>query len=239
MNLLGQIRSVDLLFGKRNRLYIQNRSAYFDYLLDNARMLLKILRRGSSAKMEDYADVLTNIFGWTCALAYSFGELPIVEAICIKYPVGGCTYCGEKICKCTLNRVPGESKIVDTHYGQGGWTITEFVKHIDDTYGKVNHQNGLQTAVLRLVEEILEIQQTLLVDYREPELSPEELMRRIAKEFADTFAWIFAIAALCEIDLQHAVETRYGGVHSGCGKRPCMCGEVDWSKQVANSVPVK
>lgn len=240
MNLQEQIKSVDGLFGPRNRLYIRDKSTYFNYLLDNARMLIKVLRKGQSAKKEDYCDVLTNTFGWSCALAYSFGELPIVEAICIKYPIAGCSYCGKKICNCTLNRAPGEAKVVNAHFEQLAWTMTQFIRHIDNTYGESNRKNGLQAAVMRLIEEILEIQRTLFVDYREPGLTPEELKKRIASEFADTFCWIFAIASLCDIDLQQWVEERYCKVHSGCGKRPCVCGEVDWSKQdIAKSVTVK
>ncbi len=49
--------------------------------------------------------------------------------------------------------------------------------------------------------------------------SPEER----AAEFADVLAWLATLANVAGIDLEAAVEAKYGSGCPGCGQLPCVC----------------
>lgn len=228
MNLRDQIASVDQLFGPRNRRYIGSRERHFLFLLDTSRIHLKMVRRGVSNK-EIVGHSLASMFGWTCALAHTFGNLPIVEMLSKKYPMTGCSYCQMPTCICTLVR-RNECRPADVNPVQLEWSIRDWSNHIKTTYGKNNESLSTAEYALRLEEEIIEILRTLIVDLRQRDLSAKELDENIASEFADTICWIIANANRRNVDLQAVVEEIYNGNHDSCGNRPCTCGEVDWAK---------
>ena len=46
-------------------------------------------------------------------------------------------------------------------------------------------------------------------------------------EFADVLAWLATLANVAEVDLEEAVQAKYGTGCPGCGKSPCTCGNTE------------
>jgi NTP pyrophosphatase (non-canonical NTP hydrolase) len=167
---------------------------------------------------------LASIFSRTSTWANTFNRLPIVDALCEKYPVGRCAYCGETQCTCQPDKRPIITHATILAEEQRSWSVNEWTAHLDTVYGATNRQRGLHFAYLRLFEEIGEIGLVQLLDVYNPELSLDDVRRNMAREFADVFAWIMSISAMIEIDLDKVLDEQYPHVHRRCGQRPCICG---------------
>jgi NTP pyrophosphatase (non-canonical NTP hydrolase) len=64
-----------------------------------------------------------------------------------------------------------------------------------------------------LVEEVGELSSALRSG------SKEEL----SAEFADVLAWLATLANVADVDLEAAIERKYGRGCPGCGQSPCAC----------------
>jgi NTP pyrophosphatase (non-canonical NTP hydrolase) len=53
--------------------------------------------------------------------------------------------------------------------------------------------------------------------------SAEEL----SLEFADVLAWLTTLANLAGVDLERAVQRKYGSGCPGCGRQPCVCARAE------------
>ena len=47
--------------------------------------------------------------------------------------------------------------------------------------------------------------------------------RERAEEFADVLAWLATLANVAGVDLEAAVQAKYGGGCPGCRQTPCVC----------------
>ncbi len=226
------------LFGQRNRMYMPDRGDRFIFLNGSLRHLIKLLRRGVTDK-EGLGRALASIFARTSNFARSFGNIPIVESLTTKYPhSGGCSWCSAIPCVCPAART-NDITYAPPSVVQLTWGVNDWCKHLEKLYGKNNRERGLLAAVMRLAEEIGEVGDTALIDINNPKISSDELSNIIAREFADTFAWIFTICSLLGIDLDTELQENYSGKHKRCNSRPCTCGPFHrYRNETANTIPM-
>ena len=93
--------------------------------------------------------------------------------------------------------------------------ISEFQQQIRETYFDRDHRRGVEKNFLWFTEEVGEL--------------AEAIRKRdktgIEEEMADVLAWLSTLANLLEIDLEKAVEKKYGQGCSRCQGSPCACPE--------------
>ncbi len=93
--------------------------------------------------------------------------------------------------------------------------VREFQQLIDKMYSHKDRRRGSAGTFLWLVEEIGELAGAIA----------EGSAARKADEFADVLAWLATLANVEGIDLDKAVQDKYGSGCPGCGKAVCVCEE--------------
>lgn len=86
---------------------------------------------------------------------------------------------------------------------------------IREMYSDKDEARGVEGTFMWLMEEIGELSAAL----RE---GPTD---HLAAEFADVLAWLATIANVAGVDLQAAVQKKYGNGCPGCGQMTCCCGD--------------
>jgi NTP pyrophosphatase (non-canonical NTP hydrolase) len=94
--------------------------------------------------------------------------------------------------------------------------IREFQQLINRMYSDKDRKRGSAGTFIWFVEEIGELASAI------GEGSSKE---EKAKEFADVFAWLVTLANVEGIDLDQAIQEKYGTGCPGCGKVVCTCNE--------------
>jgi NTP pyrophosphatase (non-canonical NTP hydrolase) len=92
--------------------------------------------------------------------------------------------------------------------------IAEFQKLIEAIYYERDSARGLAGTHMWFCEEVGELTRALRRGERE----------ELAGEFADVFAWLSTLASIAGVDLQGAVEQKYGAGCPRCRATPCDCG---------------
>ncbi len=92
-------------------------------------------------------------------------------------------------------------------------TLQDFQRLIREMYHEKDVARGIDGTFMWLMEEVGELAAALR------EGTPEEL----AAEFADVLAWLATIANVANVDLQKAVEDKYGNGCPGCSAMVCEC----------------
>ena len=221
MNLRETVLSLFELYGLRNAMYLRGDMRAMA-LHNRIRSFCKMIRENKWSK-DELSGALASVFARTIAYADSFIELPLVESLCEKYPGTNCAYCHSFPCECKKSR-EGQIRLASVSSLQLEWTITDWIKHMEDVYGAKNRERGIDFMLLRLMEEMHEAEDAHLFDgTRNPNITLTVRRQNIAREFADVLAWIFAIAGVLKLDIQKSVEERYGGKCQRCHKRPCDC----------------
>jgi NTP pyrophosphatase (non-canonical NTP hydrolase) len=93
--------------------------------------------------------------------------------------------------------------------------IREFQKLIDRMYSEKDRRRGSAGTFIWLIEEIGELASAL----------GDADKNQKAEEFADVFAWLATLANVEGIDLDDAVEQKYGKGCPGCAQMICTCKE--------------
>lgn len=239
MTFQQSIVSLEELFGQRNRMHLRGDRAIFLIHQHFANLQNEVFRKGGQRKDVE-ARQFASLFAITIGHANSFGNLPLVEATCRKYPQGKCNYCKKSPCDCAAirDKAGAPPTLAPPSAVRMDWHIREFVRNLDALYGENNRERGLEWAFLRLIAEIHEAEHAHLFDQiNNPDYTLVERRFNLAKEFADVIAWIFSISAMRDIDIQSAIEKRYGGNCWRCDKRPCICGAINAYKARANPIP--
>jgi NTP pyrophosphatase (non-canonical NTP hydrolase) len=94
-----------------------------------------------------------------------------------------------------------------------GLTIRAFQRRIHKLYGPKDTARGDAGCFLWLTEEFGELAAALRSG------TTEEL----ALEMADVLAWLVTLANVRGVDLEAAVQRKYGEGCPGCGHSPCSC----------------
>jgi len=92
-------------------------------------------------------------------------------------------------------------------------SIEEFQKLIERIYYERDAARGLAGTHMWFCEEVGELTRALRRDTRD----------ELEGEFADVFAWLSTLASIAKIDLQAAVEKKYGKGCPRCLGTPCTC----------------
>jgi NTP pyrophosphatase (non-canonical NTP hydrolase) len=96
-------------------------------------------------------------------------------------------------------------------------TLSELQRVIRETYGAKDERRGVEGTFMWFTEEVGELATALRSG------SPQER----ALEFADVLAWLATLANCVGVDLDAAVQAKYGGGCPGCGRVPCMCAQAE------------
>lgn len=214
------------LFSHFQETYGRNNSVYTTSLAERIHILFVTTRRLQDAirkrqAQETLESILANVVARTFAVAGHFWQLPLAEAVCIKYPMGGCGYCHNFPCTCLVYERQ-EHVACTPNKEQLGWTLGQHQESLGLLYGDMNRSNGIENVMNRLfaeIAEIIEIQSGLsMVGSVASEIELE-----YAQEIADVFAWTIAVAVILGIDLEKAVLSMYGSGCPVCSCKPCTC----------------
>jgi NTP pyrophosphatase (non-canonical NTP hydrolase) len=92
-------------------------------------------------------------------------------------------------------------------------SIADLQRHIHQMYYEKDVARGADGTFMWLMEEIGELAAALRGDDRE----------NLAEEFADVIAWLATIANVADIDLNAALQAKYGRGCPGCARLVCEC----------------
>ena len=92
-------------------------------------------------------------------------------------------------------------------------SISQFQEMIRTAYGAKDRQRGMEGTFMWFMEEIGELATALR----------SGTVQERAEEFADVLAWLATLANVVDVDLESAVQAKYGAGCPGCGKTPCTC----------------
>jgi NTP pyrophosphatase (non-canonical NTP hydrolase) len=96
-------------------------------------------------------------------------------------------------------------------------TLAELQRVIRDMYGTKDERRGVEGTFMWFTEEVGELATALRSG------SPEER----ALEFADVLAWLATLANCVGVDLEAAMQAKYGGGCPGCRQTPCLCDQAE------------
>ena len=91
--------------------------------------------------------------------------------------------------------------------------LADLQRLIRDTYDAKDRRRGVEGTFMWFMEEVGELSGALR--------SGTDKQR--AEEFADVLAWLATLANIVGVDLDAAVEVKYGKGCPGCGQTPCVC----------------
>lgn len=92
-------------------------------------------------------------------------------------------------------------------------SVADLQRHIRQMYFEKDVARGVDGTFMWLMEEVGELASALRGDDRE----------NLAEEFADVIAWLATIANVAEIDLNQALQAKYGRGCPGCHRLVCEC----------------
>jgi len=96
-------------------------------------------------------------------------------------------------------------------------TLRQLQQTIRDMYDAKDRKRGVEGTFMWFMEEVGELSGALRSG------SKEEL----ALEFADVLAWLATLANIAEIDLEQAIQAKYGTGCPGCRRVPCVCDQAE------------
>ena len=96
-------------------------------------------------------------------------------------------------------------------------TLREFQALIRRMYHDKDAARGVEGTFMWLSEEVGELAGALRGGTKE----------EVALEFADVLAWLATIANVEDVDLEAAVQRKYGGGCPGCGQVACVCPDAE------------
>ncbi|MGE3804266.1 MAG: MazG nucleotide pyrophosphohydrolase domain-containing protein [Gemmataceae bacterium] len=97
------------------------------------------------------------------------------------------------------------------------FSLAQLQQVIRDTYDTRDRRRGVEGTFMWFMEEVGELASALRAG------TPEER----AQEFADVLAWLATLANNAGVDLEAAVQAKYGTGCPGCRQIPCACAEAD------------
>jgi NTP pyrophosphatase (non-canonical NTP hydrolase) len=95
-------------------------------------------------------------------------------------------------------------------------SLGEFQRRIKVLFGDKDARRGVEGTFMWFMEEVGELSAAL-------RSGPKE---ELALEFADVLAWLVTLANIAEVDLDAAVEAKYGRGCPKCVRTPCVCIEA-------------
>jgi NTP pyrophosphatase (non-canonical NTP hydrolase) len=96
-------------------------------------------------------------------------------------------------------------------------SLAQLQRLIQETYGARDQRRGIEGTFMWFMEEVGELSAALR----------NGTSQERAAEFADVLAWLATLANTAGIDLQAAIDAKYGKGCPGCGQVPCQCAFAD------------
>ncbi len=97
------------------------------------------------------------------------------------------------------------------------FSLPQLQRVIRDTYGQKDGRRGVEGTFMWFMEEVGELAAALRGG------NPREQ----AAEFADVLAWLATMANIVGVDLDAAVQEKYGNGCPGCRQSPCKCAPTE------------
>jgi NTP pyrophosphatase (non-canonical NTP hydrolase) len=89
------------------------------------------------------------------------------------------------------------------------FSLSQLQDVIRQTYDAKDRRRGVEGTFMWFMEEVGEL--------------ATALRSGTAEEFADVLAWLATLANVVDVDLEAAVQAKYGGGCPGCRRSPCVC----------------
>src|ERR687888_1119334 len=96
-------------------------------------------------------------------------------------------------------------------------SLAQLQQLIRDTYDAKDRRRGLEGTFMWFMEEVGELSAALRGGSD----------RERAEEFADVLAWLATLANVVGVDLEAAVQAKYGAGCPGCKRTPCVCEQAE------------
>ena len=96
-------------------------------------------------------------------------------------------------------------------------TLAQLQHLIQGLYGAKDSRRGVEGTFMWFMEEVGELSAALR--------SGDDRQR--SEEFADVLAWLATLANVVGVDLEAAVQAKYGGGCPGCRRSPCVCDQAE------------
>lgn len=96
-------------------------------------------------------------------------------------------------------------------------TLNELQQIIRDLYGAKDSRRGVEGTFMWFMEEVGELSSAL-------RSGPHS---NLEMEFADVLAWLATLANIAGVDLEKAIQAKYGEGCPGCGRLPCGCNQAE------------
>jgi NTP pyrophosphatase (non-canonical NTP hydrolase) len=97
------------------------------------------------------------------------------------------------------------------------FSLAQLQEIIRSTYDAKDRQRGVEGTFMWFMEEVGELSAALR--------SGNDADR--AAEFADVLAWLATLANIASVDLESAVQAKYGAGCPGCRRSPCVCDQAE------------
>ena len=97
------------------------------------------------------------------------------------------------------------------------FSLEQLQRVIRETYDQKDRRRGVEGTFMWFMEEVGELAATLRGGNAKEQ----------AEEFADVLAWLATLANIAGIDLNTAVEAKYGKGCPGCRRIPCVCDQAE------------
>lgn len=219
MSMEDTVRFFYRLYGPRNKFFLNSLGIRLDLLLVSIMDVHDAYRKGLPKVGIEIclARVMSRIF----CVTEAWGNPPLVQHMMMKFPAGGCSYCGQIPCSCAENRSRLTSPL-EPDWIQRGWSIRQWQEHNADVYGEINRAKGMDYIFGRLCKEYGELK-VWEVGARSMNATPQEAEIEMTKEVADCIAWTNATGNFFDIDIEAAIWDRYGNGCIKCKHNPCTC----------------
>jgi NTP pyrophosphatase (non-canonical NTP hydrolase) len=96
-------------------------------------------------------------------------------------------------------------------------TLAQLQQVVRETYDAKDRRRGMEGTFMWFIEEIGELATALRGG----------TAREREEEFADVLAWLATLANNVGVDLEGAVQRKYGAGCPGCGRIPCACDQAE------------
>jgi NTP pyrophosphatase (non-canonical NTP hydrolase) len=94
-----------------------------------------------------------------------------------------------------------------------GYSLAQLQQVIREIYDRKDRQRGVEGTFMWFMEEVGELAAALRGG----------TLREQQQEFADVLAWLATMANIAGVDLEAAVQEKYGSGCPGCRQSPCVC----------------
>jgi NTP pyrophosphatase (non-canonical NTP hydrolase) len=97
------------------------------------------------------------------------------------------------------------------------FSLAQLQETIRTTYDAKDRRRGVEGTFMWFMEEVGELSAALRGGCEEER----------AAEFADVLAWLATLANIAGVDLEKAVQAKYGSGCPGCRQSPCVCDQTE------------